>query len=98
MYFDVSASSGGLFLESAAGLFDLAVLALDLSILFGQQLCLGGKLFVRLLQFTLARLQLDGQLLRLLEQPFGPHRRLDRVQHDADARRQLLEEREIRSR
>ena len=75
---------GGLFLERAAGLLDLAVLALDLGVLLGEQSCLGAQLLVGLLQLALARLQLDGQLLRLLEQALGAHRRLDRVEHHAD--------------
>src|ERR1044071_7080542 len=43
---------------------------------------LGAELFVRLLQFLLLRLQFDRELLRLLQQTFRTHRRLDRVQHD----------------
>ena len=86
---------GGLFLQRAAGLLDLAVLALDLGVLLGQQPGLGAELLVGLLQFALARLELDGQLLRLLEQALGAHRRLDRVEHDADALRELLEEDEV---
>ncbi len=35
-----------------------------------------------------------GELLRLLQQAFGLHRGLDAVEHDADARRELLEEHE----
>ena len=65
---------GGLFFQGAAGLLDLAVLALDLGVLLGEQPRLGAQLFVGLLQLALARLQLDGQLLRLLEQAFGAHR------------------------
>ena len=83
---------GGLFLERAAGLLDLRVLALDLGVLLGEQLRLGAQLLVGLLELALARLQLDRQLLRLLEQALGAHRRLDGVEHDADALRELLEE------
>ena len=83
---------GGLFLQRAAGLLDLAVLPLDLGVLLGQQLGLGGQLLVGLLKLALARLELDGQLLRLLEQALGAHRRFDRVEHDADAERELIEE------
>ncbi len=75
---------GGLFLERAAGLLDLLVLALDLGVLLGELLGLGGQLLVGLLQLGLPRLQLGGQLLRLLEQALGAHRRLDGVEHDAD--------------
>ena len=89
---------GGLLLEGAAGLLDFAVLALDLGVLLGEQPGLGGQLFVGLLQLALPRLQLDGQLLRLLEQALGAHRRLDRVEHHADARGELLEEGEVRRR
>jgi hypothetical protein len=32
----------------------------------------------------------------LLEQTLGAHRRLDRVQHDADARGELIEEDQVR--
>ena len=71
---------GGFFLERVAGLLDLGVLALDLGVLLGEQLRLGAQLLVGLLQFALARLQLDGELLRLREQAFGAHGRLDRVE------------------
>ena len=83
---------GGLFLERAAGLLDLGVLALDLGVLLGEQLGLCAQLFVGLLEFALAGLQLDGELLRLREQALGAHRRFDGVEHDADALRELLEE------
>ena len=86
---------GGLLLERAARLLDLLVLALDLGVLLGELLGLRRQLLVGLLQLALARLQLDGQLLRLLQQALGAHRRLDRVEHDADRLRELLEEREV---
>ena len=88
----------GLVLERAAGLLDLLVLAFDLDVLFGELLRLLRQLLVGLLQLLLLRLQLAGELLRLLQQPFGLHRRFDRVQQDADARGELLEEREVRRR
>ena len=44
----------------------------------------------------LPRLQLDGELLRLLQQVLGPHRRFDGVEDDADRLGELLEEREVR--
>ena len=50
------------------------------------------QLLVRLLQFLLPALQLLGQRLRLLEQVFRPHVGFDRVEHDADALGQLIEE------
>ena len=82
---------GGLFLERAAGLLDFLVLPLDFDVLLGELLRLRGELLVGLLQLGLPRLQLDRQLLRLLQQVLGPHRRLDRVEHDADRLRELLE-------
>ena len=36
-----------------------------------------------------------GQRLALLQQLFGPHGRRDGVQHDADALRELIEERQV---
>ena len=78
---------GGLVLERAAGLLDFLILAFDLDVLLGELLRLLRELLVGLLQFLLLRLQLAGELLRLLEQPFRLHRRLDAVQHDADAER-----------
>ena len=87
LYFEVSASSVGLLLQRAAGLLDFLVLALDLDVLLGELLRLLLELLVGLLQLLLLRLQLAGELLRLLQQPLGPHRRLDRVEHDADATR-----------
>ena len=78
---------GGLFLERAARLFDFLVLALHLDVAFGQLLGLLLELFVGLLQFLLLGLQFAGELLRLFQQAFGLHRRLDRVEHDADASR-----------
>ena len=87
---------GGLLLDRPARLVDLLVLALDLGVLRGELLRLLAELLVGLLQLLLLRLQLGGELLRLLEQPLGAHRRLDRVQHDADRAGELLEEREVR--
>ena len=83
---------GRLFLERAAGLLDLLVLALDLDVALGQLLRLLLELLVGLLQLALLRLQFAGELLGLLEQAFGLHRRFDAVEHDADAVGQLLEE------
>ena len=86
---------GGLFLERVAGLLDLGVLALDLGVLLGKQLGLGAQFLVGLLQFALAGLQFDGELLRLREQALGAHRRLDRVEDRADAQGELIEEGEV---
>ena len=87
---------GGFLFHRAAGLVDLLVLALDLGVLRGEQPRFLRELVVGLLQLFLLRLQLGGELLRLLEQALGAHRRFDRVQHDADRARELLEEREVR--
>ena len=81
-----------LFFERAAGLLDFLVLALHFDVAFGELLRLLLELLVGLLQFALLRLQFAGELLRLLEQAFGLHRRFDRVEHDADAVGELLEE------
>ena len=88
---------GGLLFERAARLLDFLVLALDFDVLLGELLRLRRQLLVGLLQLGLPRLQLDGELLRLLQQVLGPHRRFDRVEHDADRLRELLEERQVRS-
>ncbi len=85
-----------LLLERLAGELDLGVLALDLDVLVGEQARLGGELLVGLLQLALLRLQLASELLRLLQQLLGAHRRLDGVEHDADAVGELLEEGELR--
>ena len=95
MYFEVSASSVGLLLQRAARLLDFLVLALDLDVALGELLRLLLELLVGLLQLALLGLQFGGELLRLLQQALGLHRRLDAVQHDADAGGQLLEERHL---
>ena len=87
----------GLFFQRAARLLDFLVLAFHFDVLLGELLRFLRELLVGLLQFLLLRLQLGGQLLRLLQQTFGLHRGLNAVQHDADAGRQLLEERQMRS-
>ena len=92
LYFEVRASSFAFSSSARARLLDFLVLALDLDVALGELLRLLFELLVRLLQFALARLQLDGELLRLLQQRFRLHRRFDRVQHDADRGRELLEE------
>ena len=83
---------GRLFFERAARLFDFLVLSFDFDVSLGELLRLLLELLVGLLQFALLRLQFAGELLRLLEQAFGLHRGFDRVEHDADAGGQLLEE------
>jgi hypothetical protein len=88
----------GLVLERAARVLDLLVLALDLGVLLRQLLRLLPQLLVGLLQLLLLGLELGRELLRLLEQRLGLHRRLDAVEDDADAAHQLVEEREVRGR
>ena len=58
---------GCLFFQSAPRLLHFLVLAFDFGVLIGELLGFGRKFFVRLLQFGLARLQFDRQLLRLLQ-------------------------------
>ena len=87
-----------LLLERAAGLLDFFVLALDLDVLFGELLGLRGQLLVGLLQLRLPRLEFGRQLLGLLEEVLRAHRGLDRVEHDADRLRELVEERQMRRR
>ena len=89
---------GRLFFERAAGLLDFLILALDFGVLLGELLRFLLELLVGLLQLLLLRLQFAGQLLRLLEQAFGLHRRFDGVEHDADTGGQLIEERRLRRR
>ena len=84
---------GRLLLQRAARLFDFLILALDFDVAFGELLRLLLELLVGLLQLALLRLQFASELLRLLEQPLGLHRRLDRIEHDADRRGELLEKR-----
>ena len=83
---------GGFFLERVAGLLDLGVLALDLGVLLGEQPGLGAQLLIGLLEFALAGLQLDGELLRLREQALGAHRRFDGIEDRADALGEQIEE------
>ena len=92
LYFDVSASSLGLLFERPPRMLDFLVLALHFHVPLGKLLRFQSQLVVRLLQLSLLCLQFAGQLLRLLEQGFCLHRRFDRVQHDADAACQLLQE------
>ena len=89
---------GRLLFERATSHFDFHVLALDFRVLLGQQPRLVRKLLVRLLKLLLLRLQFRSELLRLSEQTFGTHRRLDRVQHHADRIAQLIHEHEMRHR
>ena len=79
--------------QRLARLLDLAVLALDLFVLLEELAGFFFQLLVGLLQFFLPALQLGGERLRLLQQVFRARVRFDRVQHDADALRELIEER-----
>ena len=98
LYFEVSDKLGRLFLQRAPRLLDFLVLAFHFDVAFGELLRLLLELLVGLLQFLLLGLQFAGELLRLLQQAFGLHRRLDRVEHDADAVGELLEEGHLRRR
>ncbi len=86
----------GLLFQRAAGLLDFLVLALDFDVLLGELLRFLRQLLVGLLQLFLLRLQLGGQLLRLLQQAFGLHGGFNAVEHDADAGGELLEEGQVR--
>ena len=76
---------GRLFLERASRLFDLLVFAFDFDVPLGKLLGFLLELLVGLLQFLLLGLQFSGELLRLFEQAFSLHRRLNTVEHDANA-------------
>ena len=96
LYFDVSDNFGRLFLERTPGLLNLLVLALDFDVAFGKLLRLLLQLLVGLLQLFSLRLQFSGELLQLLQQAFGLHRRLDAVEHDTNAVGELLKEGRVR--
>ena len=83
---------GCLLLQGAARLLDFLILPLHLDVSLCQLLRLLLELLVGLLQLPLLRLQFARELLRLLEQSLGLHRRLDAVDHDADVGGQLLQE------
>ena len=76
-------------------LFERAARLLDFHVTFGELLGLLLQLVVGQLQFALLRLQFGGELLRLLQQAFGLHGRLDAVEHRAEAVGQLLKERDL---
>src|SRR5579863_8705272 len=75
----------GFLFESGLGLLNLAVLGFDFVLLLGQQM----RLFF---QLGIGLLKLFSQRLALFEELFGAHGRGDRIQHDADALRKLIEE------
>ena len=96
LYFEVSASSAA-FSSSARRACSTSLFFRSTST-FCSASCFAfeRELLVGLLQLGLPRLQLDGQLLRLLQQVLGPHRGLDGVEHDADRLGELFEERQVR--
>ena len=86
-------------LEQARLLLQLLVRGLELVLLLAQELFrlaqrrgLLLQALVGLLELLLLALQLAGEELGLLEQPFGAHVRRDRVEHDADRLGELVEE------
>ena len=83
----------GLFFQRLARLFDFLVLAFDLFVLLHQQLRFFLELFVGLLQFLLAALQLMRERLRLLQQILGTHVGFDGVDDDSDTLGELIEQR-----
>jgi hypothetical protein len=82
--------------ERLTRLLDFAVLFFDLGVLFEQLPRLFFQLLVGLLEFLLPALQLGGEGLRLLQEVFRQRVRFDRVEHDTDAFRELIEERLVR--
>ncbi len=50
------------------------------------------ELLVGLLKLFLAGLKFPGELLALLEQSLGAHRRFNRIEHDADRLGKLFKE------
>ena len=96
LYFEVSASCLAFSSSACRACSTSRVLALDLDVLLGQQLGLLLELLVGVLQFLLLELQLVGQRLRLLQQVLRARVGLDRVQDDADALGELVEERLVR--
>jgi hypothetical protein len=91
LYFDVRASSAACSSRARRACSTSAFLRSTSAFCSAEQLGLVAQLLVGLLQLALARLQLDRELLRLRQQALGPHRRLDRVEHGADALRQQVE-------
>ena len=94
LYLEVSASSAAFSSSARRACSTSAFLRSTSAFCSASSRGLGGQFLVGVLQFALARLQFDRELLRLREQAFGAHRRFDRVEDDADALRQLVEERE----
>ena len=95
LYLEVRASSAA-FSSSAWRACSISLFFLSTSA-FCSASCLAfwASCFVGLLQLLLLGLQFGGQLLRLLQQTFGAHRRFDGVEHDADAFGELRQERQV---
>src|SRR5690348_11680838 len=85
-----------LLFQCSASLFDFLIFAFDFGVLFGELLRFQSKLLIFLLQLALLSGEFAGELLRLLQQAFGLHRGFDGIENDADARGELLEERQVR--
>ncbi len=83
---------GSLFFQRAASLFDLRVLPLHFGVLLGKQFGFCAQLLVGLLEFTLAGLKLNRELLRLRKQAFGTHRRFNGIENRADALSEQIQE------
>ena len=93
LYFDETASWPAF---SSTSRFDSSTswfLLLGLDVLLGEQAGLAPEVLVRLAQLFLLRAQLLGLRLRLLEQVLGERVGFDRVEHEADALGELVEER-----
>ena len=78
----------GLLFERRLGLLHLAVLGFHFVLLLGQQV----RLF---LQLGVGLLKLLGQRLALFQQLLRAHGGRNRVQHDADALRELIQKRQV---
>ena len=89
LYFDVRASCSSLLFELLLGLLSISRFFASTSrILLREQL----RLF---LQFSVRFLQFFGERLALLQQFLRTHRRRDRIEHDPDAFRQLIQKRHV---
>ena len=86
-----------LFLERLACLFHLLVLPFYLLLLESEKPGFFFQLLIGLLQFLLPALQFLRKRLRLFEQILGSGVRFDGVDDDADALRELIQERFVRS-
>ena len=80
-----------LLFDQGLGPFDFEPALLHFGVLLRQLASFLRQLLVGALQLVLLALQLGGEGLRLLQQILGAAVRLDRVEHDADALRELVE-------